>query len=89
MSGGHFNYDQHKIGQIADSIQEVINNNNSEHYCYNNDTIDAFEYAIHILRMSEIIANRIDWLLSGDDGEKTFNDRLIDELTKYSDDNNL
>ena len=27
MSGGHFNYRQHEIGYIAESIQSVIENN--------------------------------------------------------------
>lgn len=30
MSGGHFNYDQYKIGYIAESIQKVIDNNGRE-----------------------------------------------------------
>lgn len=30
MSGGHFNYDQYKIGYIADSIEEEIERNGRE-----------------------------------------------------------
>lgn len=30
MSGGFFNYDQHKIGDIAESIQDVIDKNGKE-----------------------------------------------------------
>jgi len=30
MSGGYFNYDQHRIGNIADTIEEIINTNNSK-----------------------------------------------------------
>ena len=29
MSGGHFNYDQYKIEQIADDIEQTILSNNT------------------------------------------------------------
>ena len=30
MSGGHFNYDQYKIGQIADMVEQLIISNDSQ-----------------------------------------------------------
>ena len=30
MSGGHFNYDQYKIGYIADEVEQLIITNGSE-----------------------------------------------------------
>ena len=30
MSGGHFNYDQYKIGYIADEVEQLIRDNGSE-----------------------------------------------------------
>lgn len=30
MSGGHFDYNQYKIGYIADSIQQMIDKNGKE-----------------------------------------------------------
>ena len=39
-----------------------------------------FREAIAIFKIAEIYATRIDWLLSGDDGEETFIERLLQEL---------
>ena len=38
---------------------------------------------IHHLKIAYIYAQRIDWLLSGDDGEETFLERLQKELEDY------
>lgn len=29
MSGGHFNYDQYRIGQMADEVEQLILNNDN------------------------------------------------------------
>ena len=52
------------------------------HYKYSDEVINEFAEAVVILRMASIYAKRIDYLLSGDDGEKTFLKRLYDELEK-------
>jgi hypothetical protein len=104
MSGGTFNYQQYKIGYIADQIGEIISKNgcektreeikdefqNSEwyekypeerfHYQYREEVIMKMKETIKILRMAEVYAQRVDWLLSGDDGEDTFLTRLDVEL---------
>ena len=36
---------------------------------YNRKTMDIMKRAVYILRMAYIYAQRIDWMLSGDDGE--------------------
>lgn len=91
MSGGHFNYAQHSIQDIADSIGEVIRDNDSEErnewnerkgHGYTPETIAEFKNAIIIMRVAYIYAQRCDWLLSCDDGEDTFHKRLKDELSK-------
>jgi hypothetical protein len=107
MSGGHFDYDQHKIGTIAESIQSVIDKNgkkktdeelqnsswsNSEwyskypeetyHHKYSDEVINEFKKGVELLKQAQVYAQRIDWLLSGDDGEETFLKRLKEDLNK-------
>ena len=93
MSGGHFNYDQYKIGQIADSIDQLIYNNNNEELDeygdrknreYTEATISEFRTALRMLRRAQIYAQRIDWLVSCDDGEDTFRKRLALDLAVES-----
>lgn len=52
------------------------------HYKYSDEVINEFAEAVVILRMASIYTHRIDYLLSGDDGEETFLKRLYDELEK-------
>jgi len=91
MSGGHFDYDQYKIRYIADEIEQIIRKNNvkrgnpakweSEFYSnYSDETIENFKEAWYLIRKAEIYAQRVDWLVSGDDGEKTFAKRLQEDL---------
>ena len=37
--------------------------------------------AVKILKIANIYVQRIDWLLSGDDGEETFLNRLSEDLS--------
>ena len=54
---------------------------------YERKTIDIMKRAVYVLRMAYIYAKRVDWMLSGDDGEDTLVKRLQEELqalkTKY------
>lgn len=52
---------------------------------YTEETIQIFKDAVKILRKAAIYANRIDWLLSGDDGEKSLKERLEEELKELED----
>ena len=47
---------------------------------YNKETIKELKKGLAILRKAYIYAQRIDWLLSGDDGEESFQKRLKEEL---------
>jgi hypothetical protein len=89
MSGGHFDYQQYRIGQIADDIQLLIDNNDSTETNewgdrlgrgYPPEVIEHFKEAVVLLRKGQIYAQRIDWLVSGDDGENSFLRRLEEEL---------
>lgn len=107
MSGGAFDYNQYKIGDIADDIEKVIERNGRKktkeelkeeswhqpdwyekypedlyYYEYPDEVIEKFKEAVKILRQAEVYAQRVDWLLSGDDGEESFLKRLEEDLNK-------
>jgi hypothetical protein len=89
MSGGYFNYDQFRIGQIASDIEQlIINNGNDElnewgeyrYMQFSPEIIAEFLHGLRVLRQAEVYAQRIDWLLSGDDNEDSFHRRLQQDL---------
>ena len=83
MSGGAFDYQQYKFNEIADQIEQAIYENGShDKHSYSFDTIAEFRKATKILAQAFVYAHRIDWLLSGDDGEGTFHVRLAKDLKK-------
>ena len=82
MSGGHFDYKQYSIIDIADEIENVIALNDDRDYPYTPETIEQFEKAVVALRVASIYAQHVDWLLSADDGQEQFHIRLKEELNK-------
>ena len=50
------------------------------HHKYPDEVIEKFKEGLDTLRKAYIYAQRIDWLLSGDDGEQSFLKRLKQEL---------
>lgn len=93
MSGGHFNYEQYTIGRIADEVEQLIlNNDNTElnewgdrkFHSYPPEVIEKFREGLSQLRRAQIYAQRIDWLVSGDDGEDSFLRRLQEDLEKLN-----
>ena len=50
------------------------------HYEYPKNVIAEFKKGIYYLKLAYTYAHRIDWLLSGDDGEESFLKRLYNEL---------
>lgn len=95
MSGGHFDYHQYRIREIADNIENIIQKNGKKkeyeiknswedeyHYEYPPEVINKMKEGLDILRKAEIYAQRIDWLVSGDDGPETFLRRLNEDLNK-------
>ena len=89
MSGGHFDYKQYEIDEIVREIERLIKFNNADGVSewgqrngrdYSDETIAKFKIAVDILSQAAIMAQRIDWLVSGDDGEKTFHRRWDEEL---------
>jgi hypothetical protein len=50
------------------------------HYKYPDEVIEKFKEGLKVLRLAAVYAQRIDWLVSGDDGEESFLERLKEEL---------
>lgn len=75
MSGGAFDYNQRRIKEIYEHIEEAIIRE-----IYQDDVIEKMKEGIDILKKAEIYAQRIDWLLSADDGEESFLERLEEDL---------
>jgi hypothetical protein len=55
------------------------------HYKYPDKVIDKMKEGIEVLKRAQIYAQRIDWLLSGDDGIETFFERLEEDLNNLKD----
>lgn len=113
MSGGHFDYMQYHIDEIADKIEEYIegvdldeqdieyilsdrffsdeekeyirknHHSRPNEYGLSDETLKEFKNGLDYLRRAAIYAQRIDWLLSGDDGEDDFIERLKEDLEEY------
>lgn len=90
MSGGHFDYAQYRIEDIAVEIDELIKHNEDETLDqygyrrgrgYSEKTIARFSQAAKQLRIAATMAQRVDWLVSGDDGEESFHRRWEEELS--------
>ena len=111
MSGGHFDYQQYRIEDIANSIEKYLFGRELDEceiedyindFCetlsdeekkwihkhkrtlpnpceYSQETIREFKKGLRLLRKAYIYAQRIDWLLSDDDGEESFHERLKEE----------
>lgn len=81
MSGGHFEYDQHRIADICDKLHNLIDNpDDLEYYKFSPETVAEFKRGLDILKKAFVYAHRIDYLVSADDGEETFHERLKEDL---------
>jgi hypothetical protein len=94
MSGGHFDYKQYQIQAIIDSIEQLIIDNDSQELDewgipisknYSSETIEQFKIGNTALKLAQIYAQRIDWLVSGDDSESSFMKRLENDLKLRAD----
>jgi hypothetical protein len=89
MSGGHFDYAQYRIEDIAKEIDKLIANNDNPELdsfkCpigtfYPDNIIEKFKDARNTLRLAAAMAQRVDYLVSGDDGESSFIRRWKEEV---------
>ena len=85
MSGGHFDYNQYVVRDIADQLERDILRNNEDYRRYTKATINEMITTLCALRVCESCLERIDYLLSGDDSEATFRDRLSQDMLSVLD----
>jgi len=55
------------------------------HYKYSDEIIEKFKEGLKHIELAHIYMQRLDWLLSGDDGEESFISRLEEDLKKLED----
>ena len=84
MSGGFFDYNQFKIERMAEEIELLLSENTHE---YSEETLAELKTGMELLRKAYIYSNRIDWLLSGDDDQKSFHKRLAEDMGKANERN--
>lgn len=95
MSGGFFDYQQHRLEDMAGKLDEVIARSGSpieygedvdpkyaptHHDSFPPDILARFRETAHELRRVGDMLQRVDWLMSGDDGEGTFRHRWSKEV---------
>lgn len=92
MSGGHFDYTQFRMEEIADEIDRLVGQNESTEKDsfgedigrhYSPEVIARFRETAHTIRQAQEMAQRIDWLVSDDDGEESFMTRWDSEVRQY------
>ncbi len=87
MSGGSFDYNQFSMQDIVDQIERVVTNNRREDdwgysTSFSGDTIREFKKGMQAIEIASMYLHRIDWLISGDDGEDAFHEHLSEDLAK-------
>ncbi len=88
MSGGTFDYYQHRIRDIYETIESYIELQGKkdewgdEHQTFEPEVLKQLQDAIECLKKAYVYAHRVDWFLAGDDGEESFIERLKSDLSK-------
>lgn len=79
MSGGRYEYFQKRPewDEAIEDIQNQIDKNPNE---FSEETIAEFEGALFVIKTARACLHRIDFLLSGDDVEELFQERLREDL---------
>ena len=94
MSGGTFEYKQYHIEQLIEDMELLLKRVDKEpidsfecdslkNYIDDKDSFKKIvEKNIDLLKKSYIYTKRLDWFISGDDGEETFYERLEEDFNK-------
>ena len=79
MSGGAFEYLQRRYEwqEAIERIEHIIEENHSE---LRLDVIEEFKKGLRVIKEAQVYLERIDYLLSDDDGEYSFLKRLKYDL---------
>ena len=92
MSGGAFDHKQYHIQDLIEQMEELliriekepINSfecNSLKNYIDDKDSFKAIVLTnIQHLKMANLYTQRLDWFISGDDGEDSFYERINEDL---------
>lgn len=83
MSGGHFDYRQYSLNEIAEQLDNLVNRRDEDFYRFSDKTVGDMVKTANSLRLAAIYLQRIDWLVSGDDSEESYHKRLAEELEQF------
>lgn len=84
MSGGYLDYNQYRINDMVETLELFTKGEYFQEYT---EAVKQEIYTgIELLKKSAIYAQRIDWLISGDDGEDSFLKRLKEDLKELRND---
>jgi hypothetical protein len=91
MSGGHYNYNEARLGYIADQLEEDIKYNDipwespvkvdgEEYYGYqlSQETVKFMKDTVKQLRHLEFTIRQLDLVIEGDTSEENFRERVLD-----------
>ena len=90
MSGGHYEYEQYKIDQVAYQMKKDIENNGETHdphnyvFDFTKETMEYMKKVSDIVALAGILTKHADWLYSGDDSEETFRENIEKALLEYN-----
>lgn len=87
MSGGYFDYDQYRLIDIINKLDEreariKDDGKDTDVLTFDEVTEDLIQDAKVIAQLAQIFLQRVDWLLSWDDGPETFKERIKEDLSK-------
>lgn len=87
MSGGEFDYKQYHFHDIAEQIDLIIRDNKKKDeygFCYgfSDEILKMFREARDTAYRAYLMINRVDYLVSSDDGEQSFVARWHDDLSE-------
>jgi hypothetical protein len=79
VSGGHYNYQQWVLNDIADHIQRDLERRGKDDgYVWDvtDRTAEHMDHIAKVLALASMMVNDLDWCLSGDTGEDTLDERM-------------
>ena len=85
MSGGYFDYQQYRLLDIINKLDErearIKDDDNDAYVLTVDESVeDLIQDAKVLAQLAQIFLQRVDWLLSGDDCEETFKKRIKEDL---------
>lgn len=75
MSGGHFDYLQYRIEEAASGVDRWVELYGEE---LSKETLTKLHLTRDILATVANMLQRVDWFISGDDSEESFNRRWVE-----------